>query len=148
MAAAQKTSRDTRPSQHRCAGAAIVEGVLVMSLLLMLTFGSVEYGYAFFVKHAIQEAAYSGVRAAVETGSTNTTVSTAVTNSLTTAGFNAALFTVTTSPTTVSGQQPTTSMTVTVSCTWGTVGVSPLPVSMGGLPSTKVLSCSAVMTHE
>jgi Flp pilus assembly protein TadG len=135
-----------RSPQRR--GGAMIEGVLVMSLLLMLTFGSVEYGYAFYVKHGVQEAAYLGSRAAIESGSTNTTVQTAVTNSLTSAGFNAGSFTVTTSPVTVSGAQPNASMTVTVSCTWSTVGINPLPVSMGGIAPTKQLSCSVAMSHE
>ncbi len=129
-------------------GGAIIEGILVMSLLLMLTFASVEYGYAFYVKHGVHEAAYVGARAAIATGSTNTTVQTAVTNSLNSAGFNAGSFTVTPSPTSVSGAQPNTAMTVTVSCTWGTAGVSPLPVSMGGIAATKQMSRSVVMSHE
>jgi Flp pilus assembly protein TadG len=129
-------------------GGALIEGALLMSLLIMLSFGAVEYGYAFYLKHAIQGAAYAGARSAITTGSTNATVQTAIAASLAPAGFQTGQFTVATSPASVAGLAAGTYVTVTVSCNWGTVGVSPLPVSMGGLPATKQLTCSVVMSHE
>ena len=41
-----------------------------------------------------------------------------------------------------------TYMTVTVSRSWATVGVSPLPAALGGLPATKRLSCGVLMAHH
>jgi Flp pilus assembly protein TadG len=129
-------------------GGALLEGALTMSLIVGLSFGAVEYGFAFYVKHALQLAAYAGARAAIATGSTNTTVNSQVSNSLAAEGFSSAAFTTTTAPASVSGVNGGTNVTVSVSCTWGAVGVSPLPTSMGGMPSTKQLSCSVVMEHE
>jgi hypothetical protein len=37
---------------------------------------------------------------------------------------------------------------VTITCTWGTVGVTPLPTSMGGIPATKQVTAVAVMRRE
>ncbi len=119
-----------------------------MSMIVALSFGAMEYGFAFYVKHAIQLAAYAGARAAITSGSTNPAVNTQVSNSLTAEGFTSSLFTTTTSPASVSGVNPGTNVTVTVACTWGAVGISPIPTSMGGMPATKQLSCSVVMEHE
>ena len=124
------------------------ETVIVMSLLLMFSFGVVEYGYAFYIKKAIQESAYSGARAAICAGSTNSSVQSAIAISLQSVGLNSSLYTVTTTPATITGTTAGTSITVSVSCNWGTVGVTPLPVSMGGIPNSKNLTCSVTMLHE
>ncbi len=136
------------PKRHFRRGGALLEGALVMSMIVALSFGAVEYGDAFYVKHALQLAAYAGARAAIATGSTNTLVNSQVAASVAAEGFTSSAFTTTTSPASVSGVAAGTNITVTVSCTWGSVGVSPLPTSMGGIPSTKTLSCSVVMEHE
>ncbi len=119
-----------------------------MPLMLMLTFGAVEYGWAFYLKHSIGAAAYAASRAAIATGSTNAQVTAVATASLQAAGLTAANYTVTTSPSTVAGQAAGTYMSVSVSCNWSTVGISPLPQSMGGLPANKQLTCTVLMAHE
>ena len=43
-------------------GGAILEAALVLPILLALSFGMVEYGYYFFVKHTLQGAARDGAR--------------------------------------------------------------------------------------
>jgi Flp pilus assembly protein TadG len=125
-----------------------VEAALVMSMILSVTFGAVEYGFAFYVKHSIQGAAYVGARSAITTGSTNAIVNTAVAASMTSAGFNSSQYTVTTNPSTIAGVASGTYITVTVACTWSNVGISPLPTSLGGLAANKQLSCNVVMAHE
>ncbi len=132
--------------RHR--GGALIEAILILPLLIMLSFGAVEYGWAFYMKHTISAAAYVGARNSITTGSTNATVTTAVAASMLAAGFQPAQYTLTTSPTTVAGAAAGTYMTVTVSCNWSTVGVTPLPVVLGGLPATKQLTCSVLMAHE
>src|ERR1700744_118139 len=67
-------------SSGRRRGSAILDAALVFPILLSLTFGTIEYGYFFFVKHTLQGAAREGCRAGiVPTGSTGTGDSTAVT---------------------------------------------------------------------
>ncbi len=141
----QPTARPRRPHRN---GGALIEAILVLPLLVMLTFGAIEYGWAFYVKHAISAAAYVGARSAIATGSTNATVTSAVAASMLAAGFQSSQYTLTTSPTTVAGASAGTYVTVTIACTWSTVGVTPLPVVMGGLPPTKQLSCAVLMSHE
>ena len=143
----QKIRLISRPGPHR-RGGALVEGAILMSMVVMLTFGAIEYGYAFYLKHAIQGAAYVGARSAITTGSTNAIVQAAVASSMQSAGFQTSQYTVTTTPSSIAGLAAGTYVTVNVSCTWGTVGVSPLPVSLGGIPTNKQLSCSVVMAHE
>jgi Flp pilus assembly protein TadG len=64
-------------------GSAILDAALVFPILLSLTFGTIEYGYFFFVKHTLQGAAREGCRAGiVPTGSTGTGDSTAVTTAI------------------------------------------------------------------
>jgi Flp pilus assembly protein TadG len=129
-------------------GGAVLEAVLVLSLMLMLSLGAGEYGYAFYLKHALQAAAAVGVRTAILQNSTDGAVQTAVTNQLTLTGMQNIPYTLTTSPASVSGCATGTYVTLTLSVTWGNVGISPLPVSMGGFPPNKQFSSAASMVHE
>jgi Flp pilus assembly protein TadG len=129
-------------------GAAVLETAIVMSLLIMLSFGTAEYGYFFFVKNMLMGAAREGARAAIASTSTNTNVTTAVANVMTAAHIASNQYTVTTSPSSVSSATPGTAITVTVTCTWGTVGITPLPPAMGGIATSKQVTGAAVMRRE
>ena len=67
-------------------GAAVLEAALVLPLLMVVLFGSIEFGYAFFVKHSLQNAARSGARVGVVADS-NAEVQAAVNNALTGMGM-------------------------------------------------------------
>src|SRR5215213_8000388 len=67
-------------------GATILEMALTLSILLSLTFGTVEFGYFFFVKNTVQGAAREGARVAITPTASNTDVTTIVNNSLIAAG--------------------------------------------------------------
>ena len=103
---------------------------LTLAILLNLTFGTVEFGYFFFVKNTVQGAAREGARVAITPTAANTDVTTAVNGSLTAAGLRPADFTITVKvagtvancSTAVSGQP----VEVSVQATWGTVGLRPL----------------------
>ena len=135
-------------SRQMRTGGAVIEMVLVLPLLLMLSFGAVEYGYLLYVKNTLVGAAQNGVRAGVPASATNSSVTTAVSNTMTAAGLQSSGYTVTTSPADVSTAAAGSSVQVTVSCTWGNIGVSPLPTWLGGISSTKVVSGVAVMRKE
>lgn len=113
-------------------GGAVLDAALVLPILLSLTFGTVEYGHYFFVKHAMQGAAREGARAAITPSATNATVTAAVNSSMSAAGFNSSVYTVSirnatdTANLNVSGLAAGTGILVKVSCTWGTVGLRPL----------------------
>src|SRR5215204_1026175 len=57
-------NRNRRPRLRR-SGNALLDLAFVLPILLMLTFGAVEYGYALYVKHALQGAAREGARTAI-----------------------------------------------------------------------------------
>jgi Flp pilus assembly protein TadG len=129
-------------------GGAVMETALVMGVLIMLSFGTAEYGYYFFVKDILAGAARDGVRAAIPSSAANSDVTTAITTAMTAAHIPATEYTVTTSPTDISTATQGNPVTVTITCTWGTVGVTPLPVSLGGIPTTKQVVGVAVMRKE
>lgn len=129
-------------------GGAVLETAIVMVVLIMLSFGTAEYGYFFFVKNMIAGAAREGARAAVPATAVNSNVTSAIANVMTASHIPSSAYTVTLSPSDVSTATTGTAISVTVSCSWGTVGVTPLPVAMGGIPTTKQVSSTAVMRRE
>lgn len=129
-------------------GGAMVEFVLALPLLLMLTFGVVDYGYYFFAKNSLTSAAEIGARAAVPQSATNTTVINAISASLGASGFGNSTYTVTTNPTTISGVTKGTAVTVTITATWSNIGVHTLPTFLGGIDLSKQVIGSAVMIKE
>jgi Flp pilus assembly protein TadG len=121
-----------------------------LPILLSLTFGTVEYGYFFFVKHSLQGAAREGCRVGILPTADNAQVTQAVVGSLNAAGLNAsqssldAKYTLTLTPNNVSGLSSGTPVTVQVTCTWGAIGVRPL----GLIGANKVVRGITVMRKE
>ncbi|HSV12633.1 MAG TPA: TadE/TadG family type IV pilus assembly protein [Tepidisphaeraceae bacterium] len=133
------------------AGSAILEMSLIAPLLFMLSFGVADYGYFLYVKNTFQGAAQAGARAAVPYAATNANVTGTtgiVTKMMTAAGVPSANYTVTLSPSNISGISAGTLITVTLSANWSTVGTHILPASMGGLGSSKVVSATAIAQKE
>jgi Flp pilus assembly protein TadG len=129
-------------------GGAVLEAMLVLSLLLSLSLGAAEYGYALFFKHSLQAATTVGLRTAILAGSTNATVTAAVASQMQLNGMQNVSYTLTTVPASLASCASGTYVTVTVSSTWGATGINILPASMGGFPTTKVFSAAATMVHE
>lgn len=131
-------------------GNTLLDAALVLPILLSLTFGTVEYGYFFFVKHTMQGAAREGCRVGILPTADNTQVRTAIATSLHAAGLNSsqstldAKYTLTTTPSNVSGQTAGTSITVQIDCTWSNIGVRPL----GLIGAAKVVRGTTVMRKE
>ena len=144
----------SRRTSSRRRGNAVLDAALVLPLLISLTFGTVEYGYFFFLKHSIQGAAREGCRVGILSTATNTQVTQAAAASLYAAGLNSsqttldAKYTCTTSPASVSGQSAGTTITVTLQTTWGQAGVRALPLYLGGIPTTKAVSGATTMRKE
>jgi Flp pilus assembly protein TadG len=121
----------------------------VLPILLALAFGTVEFGYYFYVKHNVQAAAREGARAAIVPSAVAGDVTTAVQNVMTAAGLGSSGYT--TSVTDINGNainvstaSAGTAIKVTVQCTWGNVGVRPL----GVISSTKIVTGNTVMRKE
>jgi Flp pilus assembly protein TadG len=125
----------------------------VLPILLMLAFGVVEYGYYFYVKNNVQAAAREGARAAIVPAATYQNVVDAVGNVMTAAGLNNTGYTLTVTDTTgaaisLNTVTPGTSIKVSVQCTWGSVGVHPLPEVLGGMNPAKLVKGATVMRKE
>ncbi len=141
------TGRARRPR----GGAAVLEMTFVMFLLLVLSFGMVEFGHFFYIKHNLQAAAREGARAGIVPSATNQNVTDAVNASMLLAGLTPAQFTVQITNTAtppvaidVATATPGTSVKVTVSCTWGTVGVRPMAI----MPANRSVVGATVMRKE
>src|SRR5438046_10374485 len=80
-------SKVFRRRSSRLRGNAVLDLALVMPVLLGLTFGAMEYGYALYLKHTLQGAAREGARAAVVAGATAADVQNAGYGAMSTAGF-------------------------------------------------------------
>src|SRR5437762_11387875 len=127
-----KTTGQRSSHWRRPRGSAVLDAALVFPILLSLTFGTVEYGYYFYVKHSLQGAAREGARAAITPTAVNTDVTTAISNSMAAAGLSSSGYTTTISPSTVNTVAAGASITVTVTCTWVTVGSGFRPLALIG----------------
>jgi Flp pilus assembly protein TadG len=145
-----KVTRGSRVGLFR-RGNAVMEMALVLPILLALSFGTVEFGYFFYVKHTLQGAARDGARQAILPSATNSTVTTAVSTTMSAAGFTGTQYTTTitnalTNATVadISAAASGTPFKVTVTATWGTVGVRP----MGLISTTKQVIGFTIMVKE
>src|SRR5688572_27718418 len=85
----RQTMRNNSPRNARRfrSGNAVLDMALIMPLLVMLTFGAVEYGFALYIKHTLQAAAREGARAAIVAGATAASVQQSVDDAMSVAGF-------------------------------------------------------------
>jgi Flp pilus assembly protein TadG len=139
-----QTRSQRRPSRWRPRhrrGGAVLEAFLVLPILLALAFGTVEFGWFFYVKHNMQGAAREGARAAITPDATTAKVNTAITGSLTAAGLQNSGYSVsiTTSgggSVDVSTAPAGTQIIVTVQCLWSQVGSGLRPMALIGTTKT------------
>jgi Flp pilus assembly protein TadG len=145
------SNEQSRPSPRlkaRRRGSSVLEFVLVLPILIMLSFGIVDYGYFFYVKNTLQGTAEAGVRAAIPATATNSTVTTVVSNMLTAAGLQNSGYTVAFNPTDVSTASAGTTVTVTVTINWGNVSFHALSSGYGGISNSKQVVGTAAMIKE
>ncbi len=131
------------PARRRTAriGAAAVEFAIVAPIFFMLVIGMVEVGRAIMVQQVLINASRVGARRATMLSSSDSAVTSAVSEY--TAGVGVPTVTTTVSPdagTAAAG----TAITVTTSVSFGNVSWLPAPWFMGG----KTLTSSAVMRKE
>jgi len=125
-------------------GNAVLEAALVLPILLLLAFGTVEFGHFFYVKHNLQGAAREGVRAAIIGSATSADVTRAVADAMALYGLGNSGYSVTTSPGNISTAGEGDNVSVTVQCTWGEVGMRPLAL----IGANKLVKAVAVMRKE
>jgi len=78
-------------------GVVLIEAALIFPILLLLTFGLIEYGWLFLRMETITNAARRGVRVAVTPDATSSDVLAAVNDSMTNAGLENSGYTITVS---------------------------------------------------
>ena len=140
-------------------GGTIIEMAISISLLMSLTFGMVEFSYAFYCKNMLIGAAREGVRAGIASGTARSDVTTAVANALATTNWTAqGYYTVkvsapTSTPTTATDIGSTlgtmaagTQLQVSVYATWGNLGSGFNPLHL--ISSSKNMIGSCVMRKE
>jgi Flp pilus assembly protein TadG len=144
------SSRHPRRGAFR-RGGAILEAALVLPILLALSFGMIEYGYFFFLKHTLQGAARDGARIAIVPNGTNAKITSTVAASMQAAGLENTGYQVdiqnstggAINVATVTAQTP---IKVVVHCDWSAVSSGLRP--MGLIDGTKQVSGTAVMIKE
>jgi Flp pilus assembly protein TadG len=161
--------RHNRSGTLRRTGAATVELALTLSILFSICYGTIAYGYYFFVKNTMEDAVREACRAGIVAGAaitgsggTNSVAEGILQNSgLVSSGTSASgggpytignysvSYTDSTTSTTVSSLSGMTvgdTLTVTMTANWGTVGVD---FSWGNIiSSSKTLTASCSMRKE
>jgi Flp pilus assembly protein TadG len=147
-----KSSRrtDTQVRRRRFGGA-VLEMILILPVLLYLAFGTVEFGYFFYVKHSLEGAARDGARAAIPSGAVYSDITGAVDTAMSAANLSSSGYTVTVKDgSTVIGTLGSAvagdTITVTVTCSWGTAGAGYRPWGLIG--TSKQVLGAAVMRKE
>jgi len=138
-------------------GAVLIEAALVMLVLLLITFGTIEFGFFVYYKHTLTSAARSGARAAIVAGSTGTSVQDAVKAVIDPAGMKSSVDYTTTAVkienvttgavVTSPGDVPAgndVGVTVTATSNWGDIGFSPMKL----IGSATKVSAKVVMRKE
>ena len=129
-----------RPHPRR-RGTEIIELALLLPILLLLSFGTVEFGYFFYLNHTAAGAAREGARARIPSGATDEEAEAAVDTIMATVGLQAG----DDYDTDISVDPDTRVVTVTVTCAnWETIGVRP----MGMISGTRQITGVAVMRAE
>jgi Flp pilus assembly protein TadG len=125
-------------------GMAVVEAALILPILLILTFGMIEYSWMFLKDQNITNAARAGARIAATADGTNAQVTAAVNNLMTSYKLQNTGYTLTTSPANVGTAAKGTMITVTISFSYANAQVTGM--SIFPVPST--LHASATMEKE
>jgi len=147
------------PRGRMARGAALLETVVVLMLLLTLSFGMAEFSYAFFVKNTMEAAVREGARAGIVSGANTSDVQAAVARQLQAAGLQTSLTTVDTArfnftPPNPAGVIVGGALTVTLQLRrWDVMpaGVRPMSTMLGStspLRPDRVITASAVMRKE
>jgi Flp pilus assembly protein TadG len=122
--------------------------MLILPILLMLSFGVVDYGYYFYLKNTFQGAALNGARVAIPASATNANVTSAVSIAMTAAGLQSSGYTITLTPSDVSTVVAGSNVSVQVAATWGNVGTHALGTALGGISNSRTITGTAVMVKE
>ena len=139
------------PLARRRRGGSLLEAALVFPVLTYLSFGMVEFGEYMYARHVFASAARDGCRQAILASTSQSNLTTAVSNTMSSSGFGSCGYTlaVTNGQTgatisDVSTVAAGTWLKVSVTVNFGNLGVRPL----GVISSTKQVSGVCTMVKE
>ena len=131
-------------SQHR-KGLALIETAIVLPVLLLLSFGVLEYGWMFTKSGQITNAARHGARVGARADATSADVRASVASMMSRAGLGDSGYTVTISPPDVDALEPGAALAVRVQVApYSTIGLTGFPL----VPVPNSLGTEAVMAKE
>ncbi len=131
--------------RSRSEGIVLVELAIVLPLLLMLTFGIIEYGWLFLKAQQVTNAARQGARVGATPDATNADVENAVSTVLTAAGMGGSGYSLAYQPAGDVGSLDTgTTFTVTVTVPYSSVRIVAFPF----IPVPENLRASTSMAKE
>lgn len=125
-------------------GIAAVEMAIISLVLLMLTFGGIEYGWMFYRMQEVSNVSREAARTAALPTSNGTSVTDRVTTLMTNWGMEGSGYTVTIEPADLAATAPQTPVTVTIAVPYGAVGLTGIPL----FPTPDNLTSSATMSRE
>jgi len=125
-------------------GVATVEMALVLPLLLMLTFGMIEYGWMFLKSQQVTNAARQGARIAARADATTIDTVTSIATTMEDAGLAASGYQVNVTPGDVASLESGQLLTVAVSVPYGNVRLLAMPL----IPTPGSLQASTTMAKE
>lgn len=125
-------------------GTSLVEMTLVLGVLLMLTFGTIEYGWLFLKQQQLVDISREGARLAATVGATNSQVTTQVTTMMTAVGMGSSGYTTTLTPSNVSTVAVGSTLTVEVSVPYSKLSLTKCSL----IPVPTTLSATVTMYKE
>jgi Flp pilus assembly protein TadG len=133
-----------RRSRPRPAGIALIELAILLPLLLIITFGVIEFGWMFTKTAEITNAARHGARVGVRPGATSASVQADITTFMNAAGLGTSGYSVALSPADVAGLAPGQTFTVTVTVPYANVNLTGFPL----IPTPANLQAKVTMAKE
>ena len=140
------THRRRRFARRR--GGAVLETAVVIPFVLLMTFGLIEYGHFFYMKHILMGAAREGARAAIIASADSDSVADTVETAMTAAGLSTDKYTISVE---VNGATATLDsaakgdlITVKIESEWDDIGLRPMRL----ISATSIVRGSAVMRKE
>jgi Flp pilus assembly protein TadG len=128
----------------RRSGLATIEAALVFPLLILVTFGCIEYGWIFLKSQQITNAARQGARIAARPDSTNGDVTSVINTMLSAVGIDSTDYTVSFNPLDVTTPEPGDILTVTITAPYANVDLTGAPF----LPVPTNLTAAISMAKE
>lgn len=130
--------------RRKDSGIVAVETALILPLLLLLTFGLIEYGWLFLKSQEITNAARRGARVAVRADSTSSDVISAISDIMTASDLGGSGYQVTITPSEISSMSPGDVIIVQITLPYANVSLTGTPI----VPTPANVQASVSMARE